>query len=198
MNAVAVSGPNATEFAIVDNGCSGRVMPSGESCAVTVRFTPAAPGPKQASLDFGHNAAGAASHVALLGGGSAASASVRGTTAASRLALAIRKLRTTHRMSRAHVLRRGLRLSMRIPANAEILKVAVHRVGRGHVERRPVWLGFRVVGNVGASGLYRIRLDSRALRRRLKVGLYQLNVTPGLSKRQLGTTTTTRVRIARG
>ena len=63
--------------------------------------------------------------------------------------------------------------------------------------RTPVWLGYRVVGRLGRSGLYRVRLDSRTLRRRMKAGRYQLNVTPGLSKRELGRTTTTPVRITR-
>ena len=100
-------------------------------------------------------------------------------------------------MSRVRVLRRGLRLSMRLPAQTEVLKIAVYRVRNGRANREPVWLGYRVVGRIGRSGLYRVRLDSRALRQRLKAGLYQLNVTPGLSKRQLGRTTTTRIRITR-
>jgi hypothetical protein len=196
MNVVAVSGPNAAEFPVVANGCSSHIMVSGQTCSVTVQFTPAAPGVKQASLDFGHNGAGGASHVALSGGGTPpVAAAVAGASAASRLAIS--RLRTTHRMSRARVLQRGLRFSMRLPANTEILKIAVYRVRSGKIVRKPVWLGFRVVGRVSRSGLYRVRLDSRALRSRLKAGLYQVNVTPGLSKRQLGRTSTTRLRITR-
>jgi hypothetical protein len=85
---------------------------------------------------------------------------------------------------------------MRLPAGTEILKIAIFRVRNDKVLRRPVWLGYRVVPS--RAGLYRLRLDSRTLRRRLKAGLYQVNVTPGLSKRQLGRTTTTRIRITRG
>jgi hypothetical protein len=67
-------------------------------------------------------------------------------------------------------------------------------VRRGRAERTPVWLGYRLVGH---AGLYRLRLDSRALRRRLKAGLYQVNVTPGISRRDLGRTASTRIRITR-
>jgi hypothetical protein len=198
IGAIGLSGPQAAEFAIVGNTCSGQSMKSGASCAVAVQFAPGAPGARTASLDFAHNAVAGASHIALGGTATApalTSAAVAGTSAASRLRIS--KLRTTHRMSRARVLRRGMRLSMRLPAGTEILKVAVYRVRRGKVVRKPVWLGYRVVGRLGRNGLYRVRLDSRALRRRLKAGLYQVNVTPGVSKRELGRTTTTRVRITR-
>jgi hypothetical protein len=83
---------------------------------------------------------------------------------------------------------------MRLPQGTEIVKVAIRRVRHGRALRRPVWLGYRVVAH---AGLYRLRLDSRALRRRLTPGLYQVNVTPGISRRQLGRTTTTRIRVTR-
>jgi hypothetical protein len=84
---------------------------------------------------------------------------------------------------------------MRLPQGTEIVKVAILRVRNDRVRRKPIWLGYRVPSH---AGLYRLTLDSRALRRRLKAGLYQVNVTPGVSKRQLGRTATTRVRITRG
>jgi hypothetical protein len=192
---VSVSGPQAAEFAITGNTCTGQVLPSGASCAVAVTFSPGALGARSASLDIGHNSAGGGSHIALGGAGAQSAAEVAALALRNRLR--INRLRTTHRMSRARVLRRGLRLSMRLPADAEVLKLAVYRVRGGRVNRRPVWLGYRVVGRLGPGGLYRVRLDSRTLRRRLKAGLYQLNVTPGVSKRQLGATSTTRIRITR-
>jgi hypothetical protein len=193
--AIGISGPAAAAYSVVGNTCSGRVLPSGAACSLLVQFTPGAPGAAGASLDVAENTATGAIHVALAGSGAAAAApgaSVAGAGARSRLT--VRKLRTTHRMSRARVVRRGLRLTMRLPEGTEIVKIAVFRVRKGKVVRKPVWLGYRVPSHVG---LYRLRLDSRALRRALKAGLYQVNVTPGVSKRQLGTTTTTRVRITR-
>jgi hypothetical protein len=186
---VGVSGDNAAEFAVVGDTCTGRTLPSGAGCAVSIRFTPGAAGARSAVLSIPHNAAGGATQVALSGAGASAAA-VAHAAAARRLTVA--KLRTTHRMSRARVLRRGLRLSMRVPAGAEILKIAIYRVRHGKAQRRPVWLGYRLLSH---TGLHRMRLDSRALRRRLKTGLYQVNVTPGISRHQLGRTTTTRIRI---
>jgi hypothetical protein len=57
-----------------------------------------------------------------------------------------------------------------------------------------VWFALR---HPSRAGLYRLNLASRKLRQRLKPGLYQVNITPGISKHQLGRTTTTRVRITR-
>jgi hypothetical protein len=191
---VGISGPNATDYTLVGNTCLAPLA-AGQSCAVTVAFKPGLSGLRVASLDVVHNGAGAGTRIPLSGTGTEPSAIVAGTSAANRLR--VTRLRTTHRMSRARVLRRGLRLSMRLPVGTEVLKVAVYRVRNGRVVRRPVWLSVRIVGRISPNGLYRIRLDSRTLRRRLKAGLYQVNVTPGVSRRQLGTTTSTRVRITR-
>jgi hypothetical protein len=196
VSGIGVSGPAAADFRIVSSTCGGAVMPSGAACAIGVQFVPSAAGPRTASLDVATNAASGVSHIALAGDGVDPRATAAVAAAAFRARFKVAKLRTTHRMSRARVLRRGLRLSMRLPQGAEIIKISVLRVGRnGRVDRRPVWLAYRVLPS--RAGLYRLSLDSRALRRRLKAGLYQINVTPGLSKHQLGGTATTRIRITR-
>jgi hypothetical protein len=183
-----VSGAQAGAFSIVSNGCSNTVVPSGQSCSVVVQMTPAGLGAYSATFGITDNIGVAT--VAL--GGSVAGA---GTAGASASRLSIRKLRTTHRMSRAQVLRRGLRLSMVLPQGTQIIKVAINRIRRNQVVRTPVWVGFRVAPS--RPGLYHLTLDSRALRRRMKPGLYVVKVTPGVSKQQLGRTTTTRIRITR-
>jgi hypothetical protein len=187
---IGVSGPQAAAFTLVGNDCTGRSLPSGAACTFTVQLKPSAAGNYSGQLDFSTSAG--VSHVAL--NGVVAAAGVAGASARSRLTL--RTLRTTHRMTRARVLRRGIRLTMRLPQGTEILKISVLPVRNGKVNRKPVWLGYRVTPS--RPGLYRLRLDSRALRRRLRAGLYQLNITPGVSKHELGRTSTTRIRITRG
>jgi hypothetical protein len=189
---MAIVGPNASEFTLVGNTCSGQVLPSGSSCALNISFAPTAGGLRSAELDIQHNAAGGGARILLNGTGAVPAPAV---AAAPTSRLAISKLRTTHRMSRARVLRRGLRLTMVLPQGTEIIKVAVNRIRNNKVVRKPIWVGFRVAPS--RAGLYRLTLDSRALRRRMKVGLYVVKVTPGASKQQLGVTTTTRVRITR-
>ena len=186
----AVAGPQAGAFTIVGNSCGAAAMPSGTSCQVVVQLTPGAPGGYGATLDVATNAAGGRTAIALTG----TAAVPAGAGAGDRGRLTVRRLRTSHRLARARVLRRGLRLTMRLPQGTEIVKVAIRRVRHGRALRRPVWLGYRVVAHPGP---YRLRLDSRALRRRLTPGLYQVNVTPGVSRHRLGRTTTTRIRITR-
>jgi hypothetical protein len=192
LGAAGLGGAQGGSFAIVGNSCSGQAIASGQSCQLVVQLNPTIPGAYSGVLGIGHNATGGGSTVALNASVAAPAATVAAATASR---LAIRKLRTTHRMSRARVLRNGLRLSMVLPPGTEIIKIAVMRIRHNKVVRKPVWVGFRVAPS--RSGLYRLTLDSRALRRRMKVGLYVLKVTPGASKQQLGATTTTRIRITR-
>ncbi|MEA2286644.1 MAG: hypothetical protein QOJ21_2687 [Solirubrobacteraceae bacterium] len=201
VGAPAISGANAAEFGILANTCTGVSMPSGATCAITVAFNPAAPGAKTAVLDIPHNAQGALSHVALAGAGAppppppaapAAGPAVTVAGAGAAGSLALQQLRLTHRVTRARVLRRGLRLSMRVSEGTEVVRVAIYRTRRGKRSARPVYLAFRLVPR---AGVFRLTLDSRALRQRLKPGRYQLNVTPGQSRRQLGSTTKTFFRV---
>jgi hypothetical protein len=190
VSSATISGPAAADFKLVSSNC-GAAMASGAACALGVQFTPTAAGTRSASLDVATNAASGVNHVALSGAGIAPSATVAGASARSRMT--IRKLRTTHRLTRARVSRRGLRLTMRLPQGTEVLKVSVLRVRKN---QRPelVWFAYR---HPSKAGLYLLRLSSRKLRQRLKTGLYVVNVTPGVSKSQLGQTTSTRIRITR-
>jgi hypothetical protein len=67
----AISGPNASDFAISGGSCP--VPPFGlgahESCTVAAIFTPTATGTREALLRFTHNAAGSPHDVALSGSG---------------------------------------------------------------------------------------------------------------------------------
>ncbi|MEY2536120.1 MAG: hypothetical protein QOF29_4030 [bacterium] len=200
VGAAGLSGPNAAEFAIVGNTCAVGALTSGSTCAITVRFTPGAGGPRSAVLDLAHNAARGAASLALAGTGVPVPAAppapptraVAGVSAAS--VLVIRSLRMTHRVSRARIRGRGLRLSMRVPEGTEVVRIAIYRT-RGHRRSGPaVFLAHRVPGG---AGLFRVRLDSRGLRRRLVPGSYQVNVTPGITRRRLGRTTVTRLRVTR-
>jgi hypothetical protein len=189
---IGIAGPQASAFQLVGNNCSGRAIPSGQSCQLTIQMNPVGNGNYQAALNIAHNSAEGATGIALTG--VVGSAGTAGAGARGRLR--VRSLRTTHRLSRAQVLRRGIRLTMRLPQGTEIVKFSVLRVrGNGRVDRKPIWLAYRVAPS--RAGLWRVRLDSRALRRRMKAGLYQLNVTPGVSRRELGRTSTTRIRVTR-
>ena len=189
---IGISGAGAAAFAVVADGCTGRVLPSGASCSLTVQYSPAAVGASGASLDIANNTEAGGAHIALSGTAAAPPAAAVAATASTRVA--VRKLRTTHRVSRARALRHGLRLTMQLPQGTEIVKIAINQIRGKELGRKPIWVGYRVASH---AGLYRLTLDSRALRRKLRAGLYRIAVTPGPSKHELGRPTFTRVRITR-
>ncbi len=190
----AVGGDSAAAYHVTANSCAG-VFSSGQSCAITLQYVPTLAGAQPAVLNIASNAAGGNGSVALTGAGVApASTGTAVAGAGTRSRFALRGLRTTHRLSRARVRSHGLRFTMRLPAGTEIVKVSVLRVRNGKALRNPVWFAFR---HPSHAGLYRMRLNTRKLRHRLTPGLYQVNITPGVSKRQLGATSSTRIRITR-
>jgi hypothetical protein len=69
VTSVTVGGANAGDFTRSSDGCSGRTVDPGGSCAVTVTFRPASPGGRFASLQFSDNADGSPQTVELSGSG---------------------------------------------------------------------------------------------------------------------------------
>jgi hypothetical protein len=191
VNQPTIGGDNPAAYSVLGTTCTS-VLASGQSCTITVRMVPTAGGAQPASLIVPSNAAGGNGSVALSGTGVAPSGAAAG--AAARSAFAVSKLRTTHRLRRSQVRNHGLRFTMRLPRGTEIVKVSVLRVRNGKVLRKPVWFAFR---HPSRAGLYRMRLNTRKLRQRLTPGLYQVNITPGQSRQQLGATSTARIRITR-
>ena len=138
------------------NTCAG-VFASGQSCAITVQYVPTLAGSQPAVLNIASNASGRQRQRRTdrgRRGAGTAGTGVAGAGARSRFAL--RKLRTTHRLSRARVRSHGLRFTMRLPAGTEIVKVSVLRVRNGKALRKPVWFAFRRPSH---AGLYRMRLE---------------------------------------
>ncbi len=73
LGALSLAGAQAAEFALGEGDCAaGTTLAGGQSCSVTVRFTPAASGQRLAELTFEHNALGGRSRVALSGWGNSA------------------------------------------------------------------------------------------------------------------------------
>ncbi|HEX6542670.1 MAG TPA: N,N-dimethylformamidase beta subunit family domain-containing protein [Ktedonobacterales bacterium] len=66
---VALTGPNAADFAVANNTCTGTSMVPGASCTVSVTFTPGAQGGRSATLSFSDDAPASPQTVALSGTG---------------------------------------------------------------------------------------------------------------------------------
>ena len=70
ISSVRVGGPNAGDFAISSDLCTGTTVPPAvTACPVNVTFTPSTTGPETASLVFADNAAGTPQFVGLTGTG---------------------------------------------------------------------------------------------------------------------------------
>ena len=74
LNSIAISGPNAADFAVASKTCGATLAPSA-SCTITVTFTPTAAGTRTAALTI-TDSAGIPLAVALTGTAAVASASV--------------------------------------------------------------------------------------------------------------------------
>ena len=65
----AISGADAGDFSIIADNCSGATVPAGNSCVVSMLFTPSSLGAKTASLSIPNNASGNPHVVNLRGSG---------------------------------------------------------------------------------------------------------------------------------
>jgi hypothetical protein len=69
VTAVSITGGGAGDFAVTFDGCTGRLIAAGGSCAVSVTFTPTAAGARSATLAVGTSSAAGTHTVALAGTG---------------------------------------------------------------------------------------------------------------------------------
>jgi mono/diheme cytochrome c family protein len=70
LTSLALSGPHAAEFSLDSSGCgAGTTLAGAQSCEVSLRFTPAAAGKREAALLIEHNGQGGSTSLALTGWG---------------------------------------------------------------------------------------------------------------------------------
>lgn len=69
VSSVALAGPSPGSFSIVSLSCGGAPVPPGDSCTVSLRFTPRAKGPVSATLQIASDAPGSPDLAALSGRG---------------------------------------------------------------------------------------------------------------------------------
>ena len=104
LDRASVSGPQAGEFALSDDTCSGARLGPGASCTISARFAPAAAGARSATLRITE---GGTAFTAALSGTGRAVASPASDTRAPRVTLS----GLSARISRSAFRRRGLRVS---------------------------------------------------------------------------------------
>ncbi|MGH3938750.1 MAG: choice-of-anchor D domain-containing protein [Pseudonocardiaceae bacterium] len=67
VESLAISGVNAVDFTVTAEMCIGRTLQAGDSCLVSVRFSPSDVGSRQGTLDVRHSGTGSPLPVPLLG-----------------------------------------------------------------------------------------------------------------------------------
>ncbi len=66
---VEIEGQDVADFAVADNGCAGRALARGESCAMALRFRPSREGLRSAVVVLDHNGPAGPARVAVEGVG---------------------------------------------------------------------------------------------------------------------------------
>ncbi len=211
VGALALTGPDAADFVVATDTCSGQTLAAGTGCGVDVRFSPVHAGDLGATLSVPSNSAGSPHGIVLSGRGMAAgaaagsaatggtntttiirqlipvvaqpSAAVAGVTARS--ALRVSGLTLARRISISRARSRGLTVAMTLPRGTQVVRLAVYRSRNGLASGRPL---VRVLKLPTRSGRYVVHLRSRALLRSLRPGRYAVQVTPGRSLDDRGRT----------
>jgi len=120
-------------------------------------------------------------------------AAVAGVADAS--VLRVRALALPSRIGATRLRAQGLRISMRVPADAVVVRLAVHRADRnGRPAGTPLATAVRLAP--GAKATMRVRLRDRAVRR-LRPGRYVVAVAAGRSRTALGPAATRPVTVTR-
>jgi hypothetical protein len=182
VDAPRLSGEHAGDFSLL-NGCPdppsvlGEPGTGGSECSIAVIFSPQGEGPRRATLTVTvHRQSGTETFtVALSGAGTATGRPAPDATPA------LGRVVVPARISLARARARGVTVRLERVRAARLL-VRLSRGGR-LVDRRNVPARARIV------------LGSRALRRRLRAGRYELSVTPTSSSGRRGAQITRRLRI---
>jgi len=194
--------PTATSQIAVTSSLTLRAVaidPAGNQSAIkSFAYTitspaPPPPPPPPPVITPGGGATTAAGGATTSGGATTAGATTASTATASaadgaaalvRPVLALKSLGLAPRIKQSKAQKSGLRLTMRLPDGTEIVKLNVYRkIGK---TSKLLSSGLRAPSTAGQ---YRVSLNQATLRRLLTKGTYEVQVTPGYSKSELGKTT---------
>jgi hypothetical protein len=106
--------------------------------------------------------------------------------------LALKRLLTAAKVKRSTARLRGIRLSMELASGTNVVKINVYRRSGGKLKL--ISSGFKTTSN---SGVYRVRQNHASLRRLLRIGSYEVRVTPGRSRTDLGKTSKASFKVVR-
>lgn len=126
--------------------------------------------------------------------GAGAVAPQQAVSPATAQALTVSRLTLAKRISITRLRAQGLRLSMRLSADANLVRIAVYRARNGKKTGRALYSTVRVPHS---AGLYRVTVRNRSMLRKLRAGQYVAVVQAGRSRTTLGRASTIAFRVNR-
>jgi hypothetical protein len=202
-----LGGATPGDYTLGLNTCNNQDVPAGGQCTVEVNFTPTAGGERPAALNVSTTDAGSGS-VAISGTGVATAAAVTPGAAAGAIVgtpapniaqstatkLKLTSLGGSRRIKRSKATKSGIRLSMRLQDGTKVVRIRIYR--KTKTGRKLISDGFK--SPASTTGTYRVQQSHLGLRRSLRtLGTYQVEVTPGASRTDLGTTSRLTFKIVR-
>jgi len=153
---------------------------AGNPSPVTVReYTITSP-PGPGAGDGGGGGAAGLTLGTTVGAAAGASDTARGSAAKAKLGITALIASKSIKRRKARI--QGLRLTLRLVPGTEVVRLRIYRRLRNGA-RVLLSSGFRAPA---AAGFYRVTLKDPALRRKLTAGNYEIEVTPGASRTDLG------------
>lgn len=212
VGSATLEGPGAGQYTLGLNTCDANDVAPGALCRVELFFRPTATGSHDAILRASTDAGDRSVVIAGSGvatpdevttvrdaaesgqvTGSAAGAAGLPQGAAAQPKLSLAQLAMSPRIKRAKATKSGIRLIVRVKAGTEVVRVKVYR--RTTSGRRLLSDGYKAVGS---GSLLRVTQGHLTLRRAFRIlGRYEVEVTPGRSTRDLGTTAKFAFRIVK-
>jgi hypothetical protein len=210
VTSATLGGDNSGDFSL--QFAPGTVAPGG-TMPVKVNMTGTSAGDKSATLTIASNDATGSRTVSISGRiteapvvlgqpapiiqvipGPIAAAGGQGVLGTVARALSVSNLALPQRISITRLRLQGLRLSMRLEAGTQVVRVAIYKARNGRKTGSALLITNRVPK---ADGLYRVVLRDRSLLRKLKAGQYVAEVRAGQSRAALGATSRIAFRVTR-
>ncbi len=204
VNSATLGGTDAADYSFGNNACNNANVAAGAQCTVEVFFTPQAAGARSAALNISSDAGAGSLPITgsgVAGPGAAAGAAAgtpaaanTGQSAATATALKLKSLGGPTRIKRSKARQSGIRLSMRLPDGAKVVRIKIYRKTSSGLKL----LTTTFKSPLGTTGVYHVTQSQSALRKAFKrLGNYQAEVTPGTSKTALGTASRLSFKIVR-
>ena len=139
-------------------------------------------------------ATGAGAAAAQGGGGAALTTAPASSNTGATSRVSLRAFATPPRVKRSRASRYGIRVVMRVASDAKVVRVRIYR-SLSNGRRVLVATVFR---SPRGAGVNRMSLRDGSVRRKLRIGNYEVEATPGASRTDLGVSSRAKFKVVKG